>query len=214
MEYKEFVAETVGYFEDEALYTTKNTLVGDYLVFSVIEKEEITRDILSEKLCDYFEKVELQTDRSFEKQIRVFMENLDAIVKDFIERIPKQNKKDKTPVETPRARKYYEKAIEIRDSRDNSMEKLIDYSRIMLCLYTAIIDNNHKDIGNFDFSTNCLDQERILAEMKKEKRIIIPIVGSKKKFDIKDLYSLDTCTFVITILMFQTILNERAWWKK
>ena len=213
MEYKEFVTETVGHFEEEKFEIAKSTLVGDYLPFSIIEREDITIEALSEKLCDYFEKVELQSFKSFEKQVKVYMDNLDAIIENDIERTPKQKKKDRSPVETPRARKYYEKAKEIKESRDISLERIIDYSRIMLCLYAAIIDNNHKYIGDFDFSTDSLDQNRILEAMKKEKRMKLPLIGSKNKFDIRDLYSLDTSTFVMTIIMLQTILNERAWWK-
>ena len=214
MEYKEFVNETVMYFEDEAYQATKNTLAGEYLVFNVIGKEAITREILAEKVCDYFEKVELKTGKPFDKQIAEYMENLDSIIENHIAKTPKKKKKEESVPKEPRARKYYDKADEIRGARNTDLEMLIDYSRIMLCLYTEIIKEDHKAITDFEFSADCLDQDKILSAMKKEKKIKPPIIGSKGKTDVKGLYGLDACTFVITILMLQTILNERAWWKK
>ena len=211
---KDFVSNTVAIFEEEIFQSTKRILMDDYLVFSILDKDDVNREILAEKICDYFEKVELETGKSFENQVKEYMDNLDAIVEDRVARVPKQKKKEKDPVEVSRARKYYEKAIEIKESRNNDLEKLIDYSRIMLCLYVGYIDNNYKYIKDFDLSVDCLDLNKIITNMKKEKSIKLPLIGAREKFNIKNLHSMDTCTFVMTILMLQTIMNEKVWWDK
>ena len=40
--------------------------------------------------------------------------------------------------------------------------------------------------------------------MKEDFRIV-----KKKYFNIKELYSIDTCTFIIAIIILHTIINER-----
>ena len=55
----------------------------------------------NEKVCDYFEKVELKTGKTFNKQIQKYIENLKDLVEDYIEEEPKQKKKEKLPTITP-----------------------------------------------------------------------------------------------------------------
>ncbi len=205
--YKEFVDKTINSFDEESFLMIKRSLVGEYLDFSFVKEGDITKEVLSEKVCDYFGKVELKTWKSFNEQLQVYIDNLKSLVKDYIAEEPKPKKKDTTPAETPRARKYYVKAIAIRDPKNMSLRKLIDYTRIMLCLYTAIVSNNHKTIEDFDYSADCLDQNIIINAMKNEKSK--RKVKGKNRFNTEDLYSLDTCTFVITVIMLQTIADER-----
>lgn len=35
------------------------------------------------------------------------------------------------------------------------------------------------------------------------------LIVKKKYFNIKELYSIDTCTFVIAVILLYTIINER-----
>ena len=206
--YKEFITRTVNSFGEESFQSVKRSLVDEYLDFSFIKDENITRDTLSEKLCDYFEKVELKTFRPFNKQIQDYVENIKNLVKDNIAEAPKPKKKDKAPIAIPRARQYYEEAVSIRSPENLSLRKLIDYSRIIFCLYAAVIANNHKPINDFDYSADCLNQSQMIGAMKREKKNKLKM-KSKTLFNTEELYSIDTCTFVMTIIMLQTIADER-----
>lgn len=205
--YKEFVDKTINSYDEESFQLIKRALVYNYMVFSFIKEENITKEILSEKVCDYFEKVELITRKSFNEQIKNYIENLESLVKKNIAEAPKLRKKDSLPPVAPRARKYFDEATSIRNPRDLSLRQLIDYSRIMLCLYTAIVDRGYRTIEDFDYSADCLDQGKIIGSMKREKSR--KKVKTQNRFNTEDLYSLDTCTFVLTIIMLQSIADER-----
>ena len=56
---------------------------------------------------------------------------------------------------------------------------------------------NHKNV----------DQNLIINAMKDEKRKALTL---KYRFDTKELYSLDTCVFIMAIIMLHTIANERG----
>lgn len=207
MEYKEFIDKTVYQFDEERFASVKESLLGEYIKFNFIKEEKISQTVFAEKLCDYFEKLQFKTSKDFDKQLLAYTDGLNSIVEDRIEKKPKAKKVDNAPVVNPRARQYYEKARIILKSRDLTMRNIIDYSRIMLCLYTAIVDNKLKPINNFDFSADCLKQEKIINAMKDEKKRALKL---KHRFDTTELYSLDTCVFIITIIMLHTIANERG----
>ena len=209
MDRKEFVEETIIGFEEEIFQLLNKILMGEYLTFSVIKDKDISKELLAEKACDYFEKVELETGKAFDKQIQAYMNNWESIVEGFIAETPKPKKKDNNPVVVPRTRQYFEKAISIKESRAISLQKLIDYSRIMICLYVAILEKHHKTIDNFNYSADCLDLDRIITAMKREKNPKPIRIAQKLMFDTAELYCMDTCTFVITIIVLLTIANER-----
>lgn len=210
MNYIEFVKATVNTFQPDAFEQIKTVLIPEYLSFSIIPEDSITPEILSEKLCDYFEKLELKTGKSFDKYVESYLKDLDSIVEKRIEKTPQSKKNDPTPVVVPRARKYYEKAVSLKKTRALSTSHLVDYTRIMLCLYTAIIKNDFKEIGNFDFSSDCLNPLDIISAMKNEQDAVAIKIGKKQKFDIKELYCSDTCTFILTIVLAYKILNDRV----
>lgn len=209
MDYKEFVKSTVNAFQPDVFDRIKTVLIPEYLTFSVIPEDGVTPAILSEKLCDYFEKLELKTGKSFDKYVEAYLKDLDSIVERRIEKTPPSKKNDPTPVAVPRARKYYEKAVSLKKTRSLSTGILVDYTRIMLCLYTAIIKNDFKEIGNLDFSSECIIPLDIIAAMKNEQEPVAIKIGKKQKFDIKELYCADTCTFILTIMLVYKILNDR-----
>ena len=206
MEYKEFVERTINQFDEERFVSVRQSLIGEYIRFNCLKEDEITKPVLAEKICDYFEKLEYKTSKQFDKQLQAYTSGLNSIVEDRIAKTPKQ-KKGETPVEDPRARKYYDKATSILKSRDLTVRDIIDYTRIMLCLYTAIIDNKYKPIENFDFSAEVLRQEKIVNSMKDEKT---KGIVKKRRFNTEELYSLDTCVLIFTIIMLHTIANERG----
>lgn len=187
----------------------KDALVGQYkyIAFSVIALEKIDQEIMAEKLCDYFETAEHKNNKSFEKFIEVYFSNLDSIVAGRVAKAPQQRKKDEAPLAMPRARKYYEKAQEIRKGKLN-LSGMIDYSRIMMCLYAAIIKNDGKEIQNFNFATSSLKIDDIILAMKEEQDAHPINVLKKKKFDTGDPYGMDDITFILAITLLYKITGE------
>ena len=62
----------------------------------------------------------------------------------------------------------------------------------------------------FDFSSDCINPLDITTAMKNEQEPVAIKIGKKQKFDIKDLYCSDTCTFMLTIVLAYKILNDRV----
>ena len=207
MEYIDFVVETIGSLEIDKFEMLKKALIGEYLSFSIIREDKVSKEELSEKVCDYFEKMILKSGKNFDKLIESYTKGIDYVVSNKIAK-PTQSKKNKSVQEDiPRARKYYEKALTIKNSRNLSTRNIIDYSRLIFCLYMEIIKNNYSVIDNFDFSANVLKPNDVIKGMKKKKEDFL--IVKKKYFNIKELYSIDTCTFVIAVILLYTIINER-----
>ncbi|MFR2041691.1 MAG: hypothetical protein ACLS4A_01750 [Oscillospiraceae bacterium] len=85
---------------------------------------------------------------------------------------------------------------------------MIDYTRIMMCLYAAIIKNNGKEIQNFDFATSSLKIDDIILAMKEEQDALPFNVIKKKKFDTVDPYGMDAITFILAITLLYKITGE------
>lgn len=208
MEYRDLVKTTVLDMDQDIFEMLKKALVGEYLSFSIIDAEEITKEILAEKICDYFEKLELKTGKAFEKHLDAYIGNVESIVGGRVAKAPQQKKKDAAPIVVPRARKYYEKAMNVKNTRSITVRQLKDYTRIMMCLYVAIIKNNYKEIDNMDYSAACIDPDAIISSMKNEQDMLLKL--KKPKFDIKELYCSDTCTFIIAIIVLYAIVGEKV----
>ena len=80
MDYSTFVKSTVCSLGDDIYKMLQKTLVGEYLSFSIISNSEITQEILAEKICDYFEKLELKTGKSFEKYMHFARNKVKKII--------------------------------------------------------------------------------------------------------------------------------------
>ena len=199
MEIKEFVADTVKKMDTKTLNVLKKKLIGDYISFSFINEKKVSADVFCEKLCDYFEKLELKTGEKFEKFLNNYMSDLDELVKKNIPKEPKATKSNPRP-QVPRSRKYYLFASDFRKSKEPTLRQFQDYSRIMMCLYMSIINSEGQEIDDFEYSTNSLDIDMILSSMKTEKPNIINPIGKKQMFDLSELYSMDTCTFIISFI--------------
>ena len=199
---KEFISDTVMVLDSAQLELLKERLLGEYISFQIIEDKDVNQLLFSEKLLDYFEKLKIKTDLTFNKVISKYIADWDEIVQKGIPESSSDNN-----AANPRSRKYYERALQLKDSREITIRQLLDYTRIMMCLYMGIIGNEGKKIKDFDFSIKCLDLDEMISQMKKEKVNTFPF-GTKKKFDLAEVYSGDTSTFIMTMIMFYFIKNN------
>ncbi len=210
MTYKNFVEGTICNLSEPVFEELKQLLLGEYISFSIIDHVNVTIDILAEKVCDYFGALEIKTGRAFDKHIESYLDDLDSIVSPHIAKTSQVKKGDKTPIIVPRARKYYEKAITIKGMKKPSMAQLIDYSRIMMCLYAAAIKNDGKPIDNFDYAAECLVPASIVDALKSEETSIGFPHSKKKRFNTKELYSDGVCTLILSILILYLIIDGKV----
>lgn len=192
-----FIKTTVTNLDADLFNEMRDILVDDYLPLSLAQKDDMSVAVLAEKLCDYFEKIELKTGKTFERLVEKYTADLDSVVGDKIAKEPKPQKNKPTPP-TPRARKYYEKACILRKNNKTSRRGLIDYTRIMLCLYAAIILNKGEEIKDFNYSINSINLTIIIEALRKE----TVLIGKKPKFETEPPYTSDRGTFILLIIMF------------
>ncbi len=208
MEIKHFIENTICRLDTFAFGMLKKALIGEYLTYSFLNADTAGVQVFAEKVFDYFTAVEIRTGRDFGKQIESYMNDLDAITGPRIARTVQTKKGDENPAIVPRARKYYDKALNLKRSKELTISSLLDYSRIMLCLYTASMLEEDKTVYNFNLSLTCLDPGRILEHMKQEEiQILIP-PSKRKRFDLKDRYNSDACTIVITAIALSLLINS------
>lgn len=208
MTYLDFVRETICDLDQPVFEELKQLLLPEYITFSIIDYENVTEEILAEKIFDYFCILEIKTRKSFDKYVEIYLNNLNTIVGPYIAKTPQARKGDEVPPVVPRSRKFYERAIEIKSVKNPSITELIDYTRIMMCLYTAAVNNEGKPVENFEYAASCLDPKIILESLRSGIiKAKIPHYN-KKRFDIKEQYSSDVCTLIILILSLCSIVNR------
>ena len=202
-----FIQETILSMNPIAFCRLKEALVGKYISFHTIVPENVTQEILAEKLHDYFEKIYYKTGKKFDDQLKAYMSALDSVVEPGVAK-NQQAKKNEPAPPGYRSRKYYERAAEIRKSM-KSMPELIDYTRLMMCLYTAIINNGGEKIQNLDFAVSSLDPDAVETALRAEKEsVLFGKKNSKLRFDTSDPYSMDSCFFVMVIILLYTIIGD------
>lgn len=205
MTIKEFVEQTIMEMDEEVFDILMGKLLDGYIAFQILDKENVTREIFAEKMCDYFEKVRMKSDSTFNKVIKKYITDWEEILKDNIT-VEANDKKDTS---VSRAKKYYDHALLIKNYDEKPIVQLVDFTRIMLCLYSAVIANKGKKIKDFDFSTKSLDIDKIIEQMKKEKMATFPF-GQKNRFDTSEVNSADVAVFVMTIILFYMIKNNEV----
>ena len=203
MTIKEFLDYALNNLENPAFTLLKRLLINEYIELSYVNIEDVTLKSLSEKLYDYFEKVELKTGDSVNVLLSKYMSSLKNLVGKRIPRVSR--KKGEKEQEIARTRKYYDLACEIRYSKEPSFDKRVDYSRIILCLYMAEINSKDFFIEDFDFSFDSIDIDKVLMNMKSEK--VEGRIGRRKVFDLSSKYNVDKCTMILTIIFFCYIKN-------
>ena len=206
MNIKEFVSSTIMELEKDALNQLVEKLTPDYMSFSYIDKGNISKEIFSEKVYDFFEKTEIKTGDKFEKTFERYVSELNEVVKCFI-----PNVKDGDP---PRSLKYYKRAQRIKIIKNMNQMQADEYTRIMLSLYMGAIKREKRTIYDYSFSISDWDLEAILNKLKGEKvDVAMPIIplpmGKKDKYKL-DSFSTDAAIFVIIIIMFYHIQSLRV----
>lgn len=192
-----FVKTTILKLNPDLFSELRDVLFDDLLPLAIVKKEELTQTFLAEKLCDYFEKIEAKTGKPFEVIVEKYITDLDSVVGNRIAKKPRPTKSDPKP-EKPRARKYYDETCTLRKINKEYKCGLLDYSRIMFCLYMAIISNNFQEIDDFDLSMKVLDIEQIISALREE----TALHGKKLKFETEDPYTYDRSTFILLVVMF------------
>lgn len=210
--YRDFIAYSICNLDDSSFTELKDILLDGFVSFPFLDKDKISIEILAEKMCDYFASVQQTTGKTYDKQFEAYMNDLDSIVGSHIAKSVLVKKNDTSIIDVPRSRKYYEKAIEIRNSKELTFDKLIDYTRYMMCLYSTILENKGGVIDNINYSIKSLDPKLAITAMKNEEvSFSIPPFPAtiKKRFDVKGRYGSDTCTLVITAIIICSIINGK-----
>lgn len=204
MERSEFVKEAVLSLE-QPLFDSLKTILNEYVTFSFLSAEQVTSIIWIEKLCDYLEKLEIKTNRSFDRIVDAYMNDLDSVISAHIAKTQPAKKGEQAL--PPRSRRYYEKTITIKNSKELTVQSLIDYTRIMMCLYAAYIKDTRKEIDNFDFSAAALHIDSLLDSIRAEKTVLPLNLGKIDRFNLKDCYSPGSGTFVLLVILLHAIMN-------
>ena len=204
---KELLDLSLGELDDSAIVFLKDKLVGDYLDFSYVDPESFDRAVFMEKLCDYLEKVELKTGDSINVILQKYMSGMKNLAGKRVAREVRV-KKGEPHKPVPRAREYYEKARDIRYSKDPSFEQRIEFVKIILCLYMSEINEKNYMIFDFDDSVESINIDRILLSMKSE--VVEGRVGRKKMFDLTSKYGIDMCTLILTIIFYVYMINHKT----
>ena len=200
----QFLAETVYCMEQPSIDLLLSLLTDRYIKFIFVEKEDVSADVFAEKLLDYFRMVEMKTFRNFDDCISVYMSGLDSIVEPRVARFPLENNGEEGQ-ELTRARKYYERFDIYKSKRGNTVDDLIDYSRIMLCLYESIVENDLHPIDNFDYDLDSIDPVAIIESMLSEEKRGLLSRSASKRFDTRETLEMGTCTVVITSILLAAI---------
>ena len=177
MKPKEFVESTWLDYSD----VTSDCVLMDlnaYIKFQFLN--HITKEAMAEKLYDHFMMVELMNTCDFNKLIKSYFKCLN---------------------QKTRAQKYYEKAVSISKSKEVNFQDLMDYTRIMMCLYMAVTKNQSKLISDFDLSKECLDMDTILTFIHRETVPALGINKRKPRFDFHNPYSMDSSILLILTLL-------------
>ncbi|MFH0374034.1 hypothetical protein [Streptococcus sp. A22] len=208
MKYNDFIKETIMDFSSIEFKNIKALLIGEYIQFSFLEDNRIDQYIFSEKLCDYLEKLELKTKIPFQKHLVYYSIFLDKLVSNKIAKAPKGNKQVIDPQLIPRSRRYYEKAKANGKKGLHSVPQLIDYCRVMLCLYNSALQSDTKLLETINLSIDALSIEQIILNMKQEqaKKLNYQVA---EFFSKNGVYSSEVFYLIMTIIVYCELKNSK-----
>lgn len=205
MNSKDFIKNTILDLNPQEFNRLKTILVGEYIQFSFVESDNIDQAFFSEKVCDYIEKLEFRNKTSFQKLLVNYSIYLDKLVANKVARAPKANNNDSELI--PRARRYYEKAKSNGKKQFQSTSQVIDYVRVMLCLYTESLHSPSNPIENFNLSIDTLSIENLIFNMKQEqaKRLNYHV---KEYFLKNGIYSTEVFYLIMTIIIYCHLMSN------
>ena len=205
MNSKDFIKNTILDLNPQEFNRLKTILVGEYIQFSFVESDNIDQAFFSEKVCDYIEKLEFRNKTSFQKLLVNYSIYLDKLVANKVARAPKANNNDSELI--PRARRYYEKAKSNGKKQFQSTSQVIDYVRVMLCLYTASLQSPSNPVENFNLSIDTLSIENLIFNMKQEqaKRLNYQV---KEYFLKNGIYSAAVFYLIMTIIIYCHLMSN------
>jgi hypothetical protein len=206
MKYTELVNYTINGLNEESFENLKKSLLNKYIFFSIIDDDDVTDEILAEKICDYFEILFSKTNDNWDKFLKNYFKVIDSKVGTRISPITKTNP------DPCRARQYYERAkSELKDNKDLTSSQLVDYYRIMFCLYNSILYNNGQTIENFDYSLNKMNVKEILLDFgniiyNRQNKYFKKV---KDFFDEGGLYTREKGMLVLSIIISNKFMDNR-----
>lgn len=208
MDRKEFITQTVGGLTQEAFVSLRNILLDDsFIPLGMTQAEKMGWGCFEEKLYDHFEKVELTSGRSFERLAQAYIEALDAVVAPRVAQSHQSIKDDETVIMIPLARKYYNETVSAVNVEKPDMQQLTEYTRRMMCLYTAYLNNRGKEIYNLEDDASVLSAEKLMSALAKEK--VTGFSGKKKnRFNLKVRFSVDRCIFIMAYMLIYSVIDR------
>lgn len=208
MDRKEFITQTVGGLTQEAFVSLRNILLDDsFIPLGMTQAEKMDWGCFEEKLYDHFEKVELTSGRSFERLAQAYIEALDAVVAPRVAQSHQSIKDDETVIMIPLARKYYNETVSAVNVEKPDMQQLTEYTRRMMCLYTAYLNNRGKEIYNLEDDASVLSAEKLMSALAKEK--VTGFSGKKKnRFNLKVRFSVDRCIFIMAYMLIYSVIDR------
>lgn len=202
-----FIRDAVLTLSPENFVKLRDSLLTDCLKFWFIPKDDVTPEVLAEKLYDHFYKTFAVTGVPFEKQVFQYIKSVSDLVDMHIEQA--KQAEDGNEEDAPRARRFYEKAQEIKESRSASTNDILEFSRLMFCLYEATLRDRLNKIQDFDYSVEVIDPDRILDAMKKE--TVDGMLGMKRNvFSLEGTCTQDISTMIIASIALYKIAEDRA----
>lgn len=215
MNYIEIVGK-ISKIDDKLFEEMKILLLGKYLDFSIIDNNNITKEIMCEKICDNFEKTLIKTNKSFESLINYYLDSMNELIIGYLPKIStKKDSKGKEILEDSRALKYFNHIQKIKKEKKYQFVSFEDYSRIILCLYAEIIRKKHHKIIDFEFSLENIKCQTIINALESEKVKETDIFALKfdklcKRFKTDDKYSKDSFIVMMIVIMFYILKNKEV----
>lgn len=215
MSYIEFV-EKIMKIDDKLFEEMKMLLLGKYIDFSIIDDNNITKEIMCEKICDTLEKILIKTNKTFEALVNYYIDSMNGLIAGYLSKIStKKDAKGKEILEDSRAQKYFNHVQKIKKEKEFQFVDFEDYSRIIFCLYAEIIRNEHHKITDFEFSLENVKCQTIINALESEKVKETDIFALKfdklsQRFKTDDKYSKDHFIIIMIVIMFYILKSKEV----
>lgn len=215
MSYIEIV-ERILKIGDELFEEMKILLLGKYLDFSIIDNDNVTKEMVCEKLCDNLEKILIKTNKTFDALINYYIDSMNDLIIGHLPKVStRKDNKGKEILEDSRALKYFNHVQKIKKEKELQFVLIEDYTRVILCLYAEIIRKKHRNIFDFEFSFENVKCQTLINSLESEKVKETDIFALKfdklcKRFKTDDKYSKDSFIIMMIVIMFYILKNKEV----